>query len=258
MTHFAKLDDALQIAYDIQGEGPALLLLHGLQGGRKMLAGLVPMLATSFCVINFDQRDSGETLNPPESYDLAQLADDAAALVRALGFTRVNVFGTSFGGRLGQVLAIRHPDVVDRLVLGATWAMPQSIAEINPQGTARFMRIRSELPASAGELAEMFVPKAFLDTHPDVREQLLAMPDAPERAARRVQAAATVHGEASSIAAPTLVIAGEVDELIPAAVTLDMARLIPGARAVTLEGVGHVASLQAPAKLAELVRGFIL
>ena len=258
MTDFATLDTDLHVAYDMAGDGPPLLLLHGLQGGRKMLAELAALLSTSFRVINFDQRDSGETRNPEQAYDVAQLADDAAALVRALGLTRVNVFGTSFGGRLGQVLAIRHPDLVDRLVLGATWPMPQSIAEVNPSGAAKFMRIRNALPASASELAEMFVPKRFLDAHPDIRRQLMAMPDASERAARRAQAAATIHGDAASIAAPTLVIAGEVDELIPAAATLGMARLIPDARSATLEGVGHVASLQAPGQLAELVRGFIL
>ena len=249
--------DGIETAYDVQGSGPTLLLIHGLQGGRRMLAGFAALLAEHFRVVCYDQRDSGETRNPPQPYDLERLADDAASLITGLGLQRPHIFGTSFGGRLAQVLAVKHPDQLDHLVLGATWRMPQSMADANPEGLARFMRIRSELPASANELAEMFAPTSFLAQHPEVRSLLTSMSDAPERAQRRAQAGNTTFGDAKDIRAPTLVVAGELDEMVPMKASLAIAEAIDGARSITLEGVGHVASMQAPKQLAEAIRQFI-
>lgn len=258
MTQFCTLDDT-ETAYDLQGEdGPLLLLMHGLQGGRKMLDGFVAQLAPHFRVVAYDQRDSGETRNPATPYDLARLAEDAALLVRALGFDKVHVMGTSFGGRVAQAFAILHPELVDKLVLGSTWPLPRSMPEINPAGLAKFSDIRSRLPASAGELAEMFVPVAYLDSHPELRRLLVGMPDASERAARRAEAAGTVVGDARHITASTLLIAGELDEMIPAAATESMLGLIADSQYLQLPGVGHTASLQCPDVLAAAMCTFLL
>lgn len=256
MTLFQATGNA-ETAYERRGSGAPLLLMHGLQGGRRMLERLVDQLQPSFGVINYDQRDSGETRNPPEPYDVARLADDAAELVRGLGYERVHVFGTSFGGRIAQAFAIRHPGLVDRLVLGSTWAMPQSMLDVNPAGVARLMDIRSRLPASGGELAEMFVPGPFLRDHPEVLALLSGSADAPQRGERRAQAAVTVVGQASSITAPTLLIAGELDQMVPATATAALAKEIVGARFVQLAGVGHTAALQVPGQLAGEIAAFL-
>lgn len=257
MTQFCKVGD-IEVAYDIEGEGPTLLLMHGLQGGRRMLRQLVDHLKPNFRVISYDQRDSGETRNLPTPYDLVGLANDAAQLLDALGLGEVHLMGTSFGGRVAQAFAILHPQRVDKLILSSTWPLPKSMLEVNPDGLAKFMRIRGGLPASVHELAEMFAPAAFLRDHPEVRNLLVGMPDSPERAERRAQAANTVHGDSASIAAPTLLIAGELDEMVPAKATQSMLKLIAESEFVMLPGVGHTAALQAPDELARKTRAFVL
>lgn len=256
MTIIHDIDDT-QTAVDIEGSGPPLLLMHGLKGGRRMLDRLQAELASTFQVITYDQRDSGETRNPARPYDLKRLADDAALLIERLGFDKAHVFGTSFGGRIAQALALEHPDRVDRLVLGSTWPLPMDMGQANPAGLARFVDVRSRLPESASEFAEFFVPASFLRDHPELRQLLVGMPNSPDRAQRRADAANTSVGDASGIRAETLLLAGEVDQMVPASVTISMQNLISRSRAVVLPNVGHATWLQAPADLAGHIRRFL-
>src|SRR5260370_31743204 len=104
------------IAFERSGQGAPVLLLHGAEADHSMFDAFGELLARQFTVIAHDQRDSGATRNPPTSYGLGELADDAAALIAALGHERAHVFGTSLVGVISQALAARHPERVDRLV----------------------------------------------------------------------------------------------------------------------------------------------
>ncbi len=118
-------------AYRKTGAGAPLVLLHGGEADHGMFDGLVRVLNGHFTVIAYDQRDSGATRNPAAPYSLAHLADDAAALIRGLGHDRAHVLGTSLGGLIAQVLAARHPDCIDRLILSSTWKVNKSPLEVN-------------------------------------------------------------------------------------------------------------------------------
>ena len=108
------------ISFKRSGEGPPLLLLHGAEADHSMFDAFGAALAPHFTVIAYDQRDSGGTRNPLVPYRLIELADDLAALIAALGLARAHVFGTSFGGAIAQVAAIRHAARIDRLVLAGS------------------------------------------------------------------------------------------------------------------------------------------
>src|SRR5690348_11789639 len=142
-----------RIAYERAGEGPLLLLMHGAEANRQMFAALVPLLAPHFTVVAYDQRDCGDTEAPPHAATLADLADDAVALIRGLGHERAHVFGSSFGGRVAQALALLHPERVDRLVLASTWPLPETYDALYPEGAARIGALRAHLPETAEELA---------------------------------------------------------------------------------------------------------
>src|SRR5262245_36623846 len=109
------------IAFAQSGQGAPIVLLHGAEADHSMFDAFGRLLSQHFTVIAYDQRDSGGTRNPPMPYGLAELADDAANLIAALGHARAHVFGTSLGGAIAQVLAVRHPERVDRLVLASTF-----------------------------------------------------------------------------------------------------------------------------------------
>lgn len=256
MTQWAEIN-ATRTAYDVAGQGPPLLLIHGAEGGRKMFAPFARALGPDFTVITYDQRDCGETANEPRASTLEELASDAAALLQALGVPAVFVYGTSFGGRVAQLLAIRRPDLVKGLILGSTWPLPQALPSLNPSGIARLMQLRAGLPETATAFAEMFAPAAFLGEHPELRGQLAGMTGDRERSARRRPVIADGSAaEAREIAVPTLLIAGTLDQIVPPAVTLGMADCIAGARQVVLPDVGHTTTLQVPGDVAGHVRDF--
>ena len=117
-------------AYRTSGRGAPVVLLHGGEADHAMFDGLSRALNGHFTVIAYDQRDSGATRNPPLSYSLADLADDAAALIRGLGYDRAHVMGTSLGGLIAQALAARHPDSIDRLILSSTWKINKSPLDV--------------------------------------------------------------------------------------------------------------------------------
>jgi pimeloyl-ACP methyl ester carboxylesterase len=249
---------AVQIAYAIDGAGPPLLLLHGAEGDHRMFDGITPLLAQHLTVIRYDQRDCGETENSPHASGLIDLAHDAHGLLRALGIPRAHVYGTSFGGRVAQVLALTHPEVVNRLILGSTWPVPQSIAQLNPSVVATIQNLRARLPDSAAELAEYFFPEAYLQHHPEFRALFQKAQPNSERGRRR--GAAVSDGttlEAASIARPTHLIVNSLDRIVPPSVTRQMAQHIGGATISELKDVGHAGVLQAPELIATAILAFL-
>ncbi len=254
MTGFAQAGE-LRIAFERQGAGPPLLLMHGAEASRLMFNALMPHLAPHFTVIAYDQRDCGETEGPQVPSTRADLADDARRLIEALALGRVHVFGSSFGGRVAQALALRHPQRVDRLVLGSTWPLPETYEAVCPDAP-RLAALRQGLPATAEELASWFFPEAFLQQRPELRG---VFANARPESARSARRAATVQtacgGDIAAIGAPTLLLAGELDRVVPPDVTLAMAARMPAAQTVRLPDIGHATALQAPQLLARhLVR----
>ncbi len=253
MTSFALTGDA-KTAYSVSGDGPPLLLIHGAEASRHMFDALAPLLAKRFTVIAYDQRDCGETESPPVATTLAQLALDAKTLVRSLGFVSAHVFGSSFGGRIAQVLAASHGNAVDRLVLGSTWALPCSLAELDPEGSRRMAELRAGLPETSHALASMFFPEAYLAQKPALRDFFSQVQPSSERSVRRSQAVAgSADIRLPDIAAKTLLISGDSDRVVPTRLTFAIATQIADCRQLLLQGVGHGTSLQAPAELAEAV-----
>jgi pimeloyl-ACP methyl ester carboxylesterase len=256
MTEFVQAAD-VRVAFDRAGRGQPLILMHGAEASRQMFAELVPHLAKHFTVIAYDQRDCGETQGPDAAATLADLAGDAHRLIKALGYKRAHVFGSSFGGRVAQALALMYPHSVDRLVLASTWPLPRLYEELCPDAR-RLAELRRGLPGTAEELATWFFPEAYLEQRPELRRIFAqARPETPRSARRMATVATTLENGVTDIVASTLVLAGELDRVVPASVTLAMTGRIRGADGVLLHGIGHVTTIQAPEAVAgHLVRFF--
>jgi pimeloyl-ACP methyl ester carboxylesterase len=246
------------IAYARTGTGPPIVLMHGAEADHAMFASLAAELEKRLTVIAYDQRDSGETPNPGQPYTLEDMGDDAAALIKGLGLEKAHVYGTSLGSLIAQSLAVRHPDRVDRLVLASAIRVGRTLAEIAPETARRLQELRADRVKNAEEVARIFYPKPYLAAHPEVIESFKVQRRTPEQQQRR----GALLGPAplidlSPITAPTLVLAGREDRLVPCAHSLSIAEEIRGAHTAILEGVGHVNAIQAPAQVAEVIFRFL-
>ena len=97
MQGVADLPGGVRVAYEVTGSGAPLVLIHGAEADHTMFDAFVPFLSGYFACIGYDQRDSGGTVNPEAPYNVLDMADDAAALISALGHAKAHVFGTLVG-----------------------------------------------------------------------------------------------------------------------------------------------------------------
>jgi pimeloyl-ACP methyl ester carboxylesterase len=250
--------NGISTAYKQRGSGPPLVLMHGNEADHAMFDALVEYFAGTFTVFAYDQRDCGQTENPAESYTLADLGDDAAALIAALRLPRAHVYGSSFGGLVAQSVAARHPDRVERLVLGNTWRAGLSPAVINPEAIRQMAAYRADLAANAAKIAELFFPKTYIEQRPSIVDMFRGNPRSDDKRARRSAVMAqTVAADLSHFPRPVLLLTGAEDRVIPPAATAALASTIPDARLVSLDGIGHVGAIQAPERVADVVTGFL-
>jgi pimeloyl-ACP methyl ester carboxylesterase len=132
--------NGIQTAYEICGHGPSLVLIHGVETDRKSFASVLPELSKNFSCVTYDQRDTGETRNPPVDYTAADLADDAASLINALG-GKAHVWGSSFGGMVAQELAsLRIAKEIRGSTLTYLNGVGHAIAIETPQRVTRIIR----------------------------------------------------------------------------------------------------------------------
>ncbi len=117
---FVRVRD-LDVYYEIQGSGPRLLFIGGTGGDlRRKPNVFASPLAQAFTLLAYDQRGLGRTDVPEAAYTMADYAEDANALLDAVGWETCHVMGVSFGGMVAQELALRHPQRVSRMVLACT------------------------------------------------------------------------------------------------------------------------------------------
>ncbi|RUY14155.1 alpha/beta hydrolase, partial [Mesorhizobium sp. M7A.F.Ca.US.005.03.2.1] len=109
--------NGLNYYYAIYGKGEPLLLLHGGLGTTDMFAPILPKLAENRTVIGVDLQGHGRTALGDRPFTVEAMGDDMAAIVKALGYSQVDVMGYSLGGGVAFRMAVQHPEAVRRLVL---------------------------------------------------------------------------------------------------------------------------------------------
>jgi pimeloyl-ACP methyl ester carboxylesterase len=253
--------NGLSIGYSTRGSGPPLILIHGGEADHSMFSGLGAHLAAHFTVIAYDQRDSGATRDlaeSPRDYGLADMGEDAAEFIRVLGYERAHVLGTSLGGHIAQVLAARHPGRVNKLVLGSTWMAGQGLMAVNPPVAKQMSVWRTDIGRHAHDIASKFFSDAYLRAHPERIDMFRGSRRTVEQNMRRARLLGVpypiAHGE---IGAPTLLLMGEKDALIPNAATRAVAAYLREPRIQVIDGVGHIAAFEAPLELARRVLAFL-
>jgi len=255
----------LDLHCQVRGRGSPLLLLMGWRANLDWWPEtLLEALERRHQLVLVDNRGAGRTGDPGGFYSIGQMADDAAALLDALGMSRAAVFGISMGGMIAQELALRHPGRVARLVLACThcgrrarvgptgamirawrrslrapWRVDDNLIHllfsagpeaVDPALVAEFRRVAARAPASAWASVKQYLAILRHDTY----------------------------GRLPSIAAPTLVVTGDHDLMVAPGHSAVLAERIPGARLVVFPRTGHALLRARATELDRLLAEFLV
>lgn len=250
------------LAYDVTGQGPALLFLHAFPLGLVMWDPQVPAFAPSHQVIRFDARGFGGSPPGDGLLTMERIADDAVGLLDHLGVSRAIVCGLSMGGYAALALVRRHPERLKALVLADTRAGADSDAA-RAARASQADKVRREGSAA---LADVVLPKLVGETTQKQRPELVArlrdvigrnpprgIADALAGLAARADSAPTLR----EVRVPTLVICGAEDTLTPVAESEALVRGIAGSRLEIIPAAGHLSSAENPEAFNAALRGFL-
>jgi 3-oxoadipate enol-lactonase len=242
---------------EADGEGPAVVLVHGTPLDLRCWDALVPTLAQGLRVIRYDVRGHGTAANcaMPASYDA--LADDLLSVLDGLGLAQAHVVGHSLGGQIAQAFALRAPQRLISLTVLCARASPfpafvATAAEIAANGVAALVEPTLTRWFTAQTLAqEAPVEEAAVIRY--VRERLGSVDPVTYAAALELIAGFDVLARLSEIEVPALFVAAERDAISPP----DELRLSAGAvqhgEFSLFANAGHLLPLEHPRALAELM-----
>ena len=257
-------DEGVQLSYEQYGEGEPLILITGFAAGAWIWFRQTESLAKHFRTITFDPPGIGKSEFRERPALMALLADDIAHLMRELRVERAHILGASFGGFVAQEFALNYPDLTQTLTLSCTsfggpnHVLPaaevlMALASTDDFNTEARVR-RNLLPAFSPEFAR-FHPE-FVD---QVIEKRMASP-VDERAYRwQITAAMAFNAEARvvDIKAPTLVITGDADSVVPPQNSRNLATQIPGAKLVVIKGGSHLFFIEQADEFNSAVSDFV-
>lgn len=260
MMHTLTLADGITLRYRLDGSkgAPALVFSNSLGTNLSMWDAQAATLADTFRIVRYDTRGHGGSAVPDGPATLDRLGRDLLALLDHLGLARAHVCGLSLGGLTAQWLAINHPARVRRLVLSNTAARIGSVESWD----ARIAAVEAGGMSAIADavLARFFSPRLHMASPRLVQEfaaALLATDPAGYVACCAALRDADLRPRAATITAPTLVIAGELDESTPPEQARELHALIPGSALAILDGAAHLASVERPDAFNALLRRFL-
>jgi pimeloyl-ACP methyl ester carboxylesterase len=233
-----------KIYWDEEGAGEPVLLIMGLGYPSVMWWRTRPILAERYRTIAFDNRGVGRSDSPPGPYPIPLMTADAAAVLDACGCESAHLYGVSMGGMIAQEFALQYPGRVRSLILGCTAAGGPQAVKAEPE-VIEFLRQRgSEDPVAALEAAVPYIydpatPRTLIDEDIALRKQWVPKPESYVAQLMGIFAW-EAYSRLDQIKAPTLVIHGESDRLVPFGNGELIAARIPGARLVRLPHAGHI------------------
>lgn len=251
--------------YELRGKGPPLLMINGFRRSRVVwLEPLLKKLEPHFTMVLFDNRGTGNSDQPQGGYSIESFADDSAGLLKALDIPRAHVFGTSMGGMIAQRIATRHPSSVHGLAIGCSNCGKGSA--LPDKRIWELLRLKPGTDMDAREVAyrqeEAYVTDAFRAENRELLDELFEIvnrnntpPHAVQGHLDAIEAFAACE-DLGKIAAPTLVLTGAEDQLIPAENSTRMAEAIPGAKVTLLPDSAHFFWIEKPEETAQALIDF--
>ena len=246
-----------QINYEIHGrQGSSWLILsHSLACSVRMWDPQVAALKDRYCILNYDMRGHGKSAAPQGPYTLDMLADDVLGLMQELGIKRATYMGLSIGGMIGQTLALKRPELFDKMVLADTGhAQPP---EAQKQWDERIKVAHTQgMKALVPSTMERWFTPAFRES-PPAKKIAKLIEDTPvagyvgcAQAIMKLNTTARL----KEIRLPVLAIAGEADPSAPG--TKHIGENVPGAKLVMLKNAAHIANVEQAEKFNQALKEF--
>ena len=273
-TRWAKVHGH-DVAYRQAGEGPLLVMVHGIAGSSGTWVPVMPLLAERFTVIAPDLLGHGESAKPRGDYSLGAYASGIRDLLGVLGHERATVVGHSLGGGIAMQFAYQFPQMAERLVLVASGGLGKEVTPLlralTVPGSEYVLPVvlRRELHDVVG-LAGRALGRFGLRADPFLTEVWQAWARLTDVRAQRafihtIRAVIDIAGQRVSARdrlylaheVPTMIIWGDRDQVIPVSHGHIAHELIPGSRLEVVEGAGHFLPIERPELLDRLLRDFL-
>lgn len=254
--------NGVSMRYTLDGpaSAPVVTLSHSLATDLSMWDPQMPALTARYRVLRYDTRGHGGTDAPAGAYTLEQLAEDARALLRALGIPRTHWVGLSMGGMIGQVLALTPPGVLASLALCDTTSRIPPEAKPVWDDRIRTAETRGMEPLVEPTLAR-WLTLPFRARRADVVERVATMirrtdPRGYVGCCHAI-AALDLTDRLGAIALPTLIVVGADDAGTPVAASRAIHERIPGSELVVIESASHLSNLEQPEAFDRAVSAFL-
>jgi pimeloyl-ACP methyl ester carboxylesterase len=244
-----------RLAYDeVSPSHPrgTVLLLTGLASKRLGWYKQLPIFGQVYRTIALDHRDTGDSDLATDPYTTTDQADDVAEVLQALGESKAAIVGISMGGFIALELALRYPEMVQKLVLTGTSAGGPTRVAPGPEMLALLMQDRTGV--ELGELSRrsyaLLMAPGYAESHPEdmerVAENARYRPQPPEAYMRQLQTVLSHNASdrLKQIQVPTLVVHGEVDPLVPVENGRYLAEHIRGAQLICYPNTGHISIVE--------------
>ena len=257
------------------GEGPPLLLLHGIAGSRDTWAPLIPALSDEFTVIVPDMLGHGTSAKPRGDYSLGAYAAGARDLLLALGYESATVVGHSLGGGVAMQFAYQFPAHTERLALVSSGGLGQEVSIVLRAATLPGAELVLPLITKAwvtdtGSRIGALLGAIGLQPSADMTEiarGFASLAEPETRAAFLHTARSVIDHRGQRVSArdrlylaesvPTLIVWGDRDRIIPCHHGSAAAEAMPGARFEVFEGSGHFPHLDRPIQFSRLLARFV-
>jgi 3-oxoadipate enol-lactonase len=240
---------AMHVTLEGPGSAPVVTMSHSLATDSSMWDPTVAALKDTYRVLRYDTRGHGGTDAPKGAYTLDLLADDAAALLKALGIARTHWVGLSMGGMIGQTLALKSPQLFRSLALCDTSSRVP--AEAKPLWKERIKTAETEgMEPLVAPTLERWFTAPFREKNKLMMEQVGAIirrtPPQGYAGCCHAIAALDLTDRLSAIAIPTCVIVGEDDPGTPVAASRAIHDKIKGSRLEIIPSAAHIANMEQP------------
>jgi pimeloyl-ACP methyl ester carboxylesterase len=264
-----------RVTYRTAGEGPVLVLIHGITGSSAQWEQVMPLLAEEFTVVAPDLLGHGESAKPRGDYSMGAYAVSVRDLMIALGHRRASVVGHSLGGGVAMQFAYEYPVFCERLVLVSSGGLGREVHLLLRAATLPGAELVLPLLAAmrldavglaAGNLLKRFGLRAAVDLA-EMAKGYASLSDAEARQAFLLTLRASIDYGGQRVSAtdrlylaaliPTLIVWGRNDPLIPASHGELAQKAMPASRLEIFEEAGHFPHLADPIRFARILQDFL-